>query len=84
MTYANINTLVGKHYLHPTCSTKWAAGHNSANPAPKRSLPDDFLVSTHLCHIAPRTSQSCCAAWVSNVPSRKFTAETVVQIGGHL
>ena len=32
-----------------------------------------LFVFTHLRHIVSRTLQSCCAAWVSNVPSWKFT-----------
>ena len=27
--------MIGNHYLHPTCSTKWTTAHNSVNPAPK-------------------------------------------------
>ncbi len=32
---------IGSHYLYPECSMKWAAAHNSANPAPKNwPVPD--------------------------------------------
>ena len=47
------------------------------------NVPLSLFLRTYatLCHV---TWQSHCSAWVSNVPSWKYTLATVVRIGGQL